>query len=525
MTNIFKRLVMMIVLLAFAATVSAQSSADTLVIGVSQLPRTMDSGDANDGGSIGITRQVVERLVTFVPGTAELAPGLATDWEANDDSTVWTFYLREGVSFQDGEPFNAEAVKFSLDRWNDPENPYHFSDEGKLYVGWRNLMGGFLGDDSSLDEVVVVDDYTVELHLNKPVSFIPALLAGGYFGFDSPAAVREHGAAYGTPDVGSVGTGPYRFVRWDEGSRVVLEANPDYWDGPAKTGTLIFVEVSDATAKVAQLRAGTLDIAMNLTADQQGSVADDPNLELVSAETGLNTSYLAMHQANEPFDDVRVRRAIAHAIDREAIHDAFYGSIGEPAVSMVPPVLWGGGDYEPYEYDPEKAKQLLAEAGYPDGFSTALWHRDSTIETNVAETIATYLADVGIMVSVNTEDWTAYLADYLAGKFPLYTLGWNADFADPDTFIYTFFGPMAESRFGWDNPEVRELVTVARQLPTQEEREANYTEAMNAVHEAMPVLPLVHASDLHAVKSTVTGFKPEPLGGMPLFSGVEKQDQ
>ncbi len=516
--------------LAFALLVGwavGQSASDTLVVGLSKLPTTLDSADANDGASIGVTRQIVENLIRFQPGTATLAPGLATSWSGNEDSTIWTLVLRQGVTFQDGTPFDAAAVKFDLDRWNDADNPYHFASEGRAFVGWRNLFGGFLGDGSALAGVKVIDDHTVELDLTRSVSFLPAMLAAGYFGFDSPTAVQKAGPDYGSPDVGSVGTGPFRFVEWIEGSRVTLEANPTYWGEAPKVKQLVFEGVADATARLAQLKAGSLDIALGLAPSDVPNIESDPNLQAVYSDAGMNVSYLAMHQANAPFDQQLVRQAVAYAIDKKGLLDAFYGGLGATAPDMVPPALWGHGTYDDYPYDPEKAKALLAQAGFPDGFSTELWYRDTASNLfpapqAIAETIASYLADVGIRAEIRTEDWSAYLKDYLAGQFPMYLLGWNADFADPDNFVYTFFGPMATNRFGWDDPDVVAQVTQARTLPTQDARAELYGTVLATVHDQVPVIPLIHGTGVDAIRAGVTGFVPNPLGAVPHMDTVEK---
>lgn len=517
-----RRALTIAIALLLAGIATAQRPGSTLVVGLSILPTTLDSADANDSNAIAVTKQIVERLVELEPGTTNLVPGLATSWEANDDSTRWTFHLREGVSFQDGTPFDAAAVKFSFDRWNDKANPYHFSAEGKAYVGWRNLFGGFLNEGSALAEAVVVDDHTIRLDLTRSISFLPALLAGGYFGFDSPTAVKAAGADYGTPAVGSVGTGPYEFDKWDVGSRVVLKANADYRDGPPKTEQLVFVGVSDPTARLAQLKAGVLDIAIALNPTDLGTIQADPNLEAILGSGGLNTSYLAFHQNQPPFDDVRVRQAVAHAIDRQAMVDAFYAGQATVADDIIPSVLWGHPDLETFTYDPELSRQLLAEAGFADGFDTELWYRNSGITQTLAEAIASYLAEVGIRAAVKTEDWAAYLKDYMSGNFPMYMLGWNADFADPDTFVYTFYGPQAVPRFGWDHPEVVALAERARQVPGQADRASIYAQVLTVAQEQVPMLPLAHEAKFIVVRKGVEGVILNPLGAFPRLSNVSK---
>lgn len=205
----------------FAALLSlglGVAAAQTLVYGQSGFPTTLDSVGSQDGNSLTVSVNITERLIGFERGGAELAPALATSWSANEDATVWTLELREGIAFHDGTPFDAEAVKFNLDRWNDEGHPQGFRDEGKTFVPWTWVFGGFKGDGSILEEVRVGDEHTVELVMAEPVGLLPSMLAAIYFQIDSPTAVTEAGGAYGMPGTGSVGTGPFEFVEWVKAS-------------------------------------------------------------------------------------------------------------------------------------------------------------------------------------------------------------------------------------------------------------------------------------------------------------------
>lgn len=513
-----KRLALLLSLLLVFGFAGAQ----TLVFGQSGLPITLDTGQ--DGNSLTPAYQILEPLVFFEPGTGNTTEGLATSWEANEDSTVWTFNLREGVTFQDGTPFNAEAVKFNLDRWNDPDNEYRFD---KPFVPWTWVFGGF-GEDSLLESAEVVDEHTVRLNLRNSVGFLPAMLASSYFGMHSPAAIQEAGADYGTPNYGAVGTGPFEFEQWIDGDRVTLSRYENYWGEPAGVEAVVFLGIEDPTARLAQLKSGALDIAVNLASDDLQQVEADQNLEVATVEANLNVGYLAMHQANEPFDNELVRQAIAHAIDKEAIVEAFYAGLGTVASEFVPPALWGRADLDNYPYDPERARELLAEAGYPDGFQTQLWYMPVSrpyypAPEPIATTMASYLADVGIQAELLTEDWGTYLEDYNTGKFPMYMLGWSADYADPDNFLYTFFGPnSAPEQLGWNNQEVFDLLDQARQAATEEERQSLYAQAAEIINEQVPSIPVAHNRVLNAVRSNIEGFQPSPLGSTVPLSTVTK---
>ena len=283
-------------------------SAQTLVFGGSGLPVSLD--DATDGNSLTVAYQILENLVFVEPGGTELEPGLATEWSSNEDGTVWTFTLREGVTFHDGTPFNAEAAKFNIDRWNDPEFEFGFRDEGKTYEAWRYVFGGFAGEETAvLQSAEVTGEYTLELTLNNPMGFLPAAFSSSYFGINSPTAVQEVGADYGTPAGGAVGTGPFQFVEWVDGTSVTLERYADYWGEPAGVEQLVFRGIEDPTARLAELQAGSIDMAVSLSPDDLETIEGDSNLEVVTATENLNIGYIGLHRANTPLENQGVRQA------------------------------------------------------------------------------------------------------------------------------------------------------------------------------------------------------------------------
>ena len=502
------------VLVALFAVLSL-AAAQTLVYGLGGFPVTLDSAQAQDGNSLAVTSNITESLMGFPADGTSLEPQLAVAWESNDAADVWTFTLREGVTFHDGTPFNAEAVKFNFDRWMDPEHPYAFRDQGRTYVPVTWVFNGGY-DEGQISEVNVIDEYTVEFVMSTPAPFFPAQLQAKYFQIDSPTAVMEAGADYGTPGVGSVGTGPFRFVEWREGERVVLERYDDYWGGPAGVEEIVVRGIQESTARLAELQAGSIDIAVLLSPDDIQTVEADPNLQAELADGELNVGYLALHQANSPLDDVRVRRAVAHAIDRQAIQEAFYPT-GVVAQDFIPPSFFGHGEAWPYDYDPELARALLAEAGYENGFSTQLWYMPVVrpyypAPQQIAEVYASYLAEVGIQAELLTEDWGTYLENFDTGKYPMYMLGWSSDYADPDSFLNTFFGVSAPDQFGWDDPQVVAWLQEARTVSDQERRAELYELVNNAVAEAVPAMPMAHQNNLSAYRTNIEGFVMNPLG-------------
>ena len=490
----------------------------TLVFGNSGQPSSLDSADSQDGESLVVSGQITETLIGFAEGSAELVPRLAVEWTPNESADVWTLQLREGVQFHDGTPFDAEAVKFNFDRWNQVDHPYSFRDQGKNYVPFTWVFGGPASEGGIIDEVVATGEHTVDMHLTQPAPFLPSQLAAIYFQMDSPAAVMEAGADYGTPGVGSVGTGPFVFDEWVEGQRIRLTANGDYWGGAPNVDEVVFRPILEPTARLAELQAGAIDLAVNLPADDFQTVQNDDNLVTAIADGELNVGYVGISHAEEhPMSQLEVRQAIAHAIDRQAIVDAFYEATGMLAEDHLAASLWGHGDDWPYEYDPERARELLAEAGYADGFETELWYMPVSrpyypSPQPIAETIASYLADVGIEAEVLTEDWTTYLSDYREGVFPMWMLGWNADYADPDNFLRTFFGADGAAAYEWDRDQVVEWLQEASQVADQDRRAELYADVVNQVAAEAASIPMAHNNTLHAHRTNISGWTPSPLG-------------
>lgn len=515
-----KRLLIALLLLLAPAIASAQ----TVVIGQSGMPVTLDTGQ--DGNSLTPAIQIVEQLVGYVQSGAEIQPLLATDWSSNDDATVWTFNLREGISFHDGEPFNAEAVKYNFDRWNLRSHPDNYVDEGKPFTSFTYVFGGYHGDEDYLiEEVNVVGEHTVEFVLTGSNYVFPLLTASSYFGLHSPKAAAEGGIQYGTPAGGAVGTGPFIFKEWIDGDRLSMVRNDDYWGQVAGVDELVFRGIESPTSRLAELEAGSIHLALNLSPESAGIVADSDKFRAVTPESDLVLGYLGMHQGNAPFDDLRVRQAFAYAIDSDAIIEAFYGELASTAGEFIPPGLSGHTGNEPYPYDPEKAKELLAEAGYPNGFDTEFWYMPVSrpyypAPKDIAEAVASYLGDVGINAELNTEDWGIYLDNYLEGKFPIYMLGWSADFPDADNFISSFFNQANAVGFGYENPELWDLINQGQATPEGPEREEIYAQITKILHDDLPAMPFVNTRTLNAAVNGLEGFYPNPLGSTVPFNTI-----
>ncbi|MGB3493128.1 MAG: ABC transporter substrate-binding protein [Elainellaceae cyanobacterium] len=514
-----------------AADPAADSPTGALVYGSGGEPVNLEPGNITDGNSIIVQQQIYNRLIDFVPGTTELEPGLATEWDVSEDGLTWTFNLQEGVTFHDDTDFNAEAVVFNIERWWDPESEFGYRDSGKLYEIWEYLFGGFKGSENSiLSGVTAVDDTTVEFTLNQPFAAFPAALASGYFGIASPTAIQESGADYGTPSGLAVGTGPFVFREWRSGDRVTLEKNPSYWkEGLPKVDQLVMSFVTDPAARLAQLRAGSLDFTVDLTPDQLPEIETADDLDAIFRPS-FNVGYLALNPSYEPLATAEVRQAIAKAINKPAIVDAFWGELGITDGHFTPPSMADSqaSAIDDYEYDAEGAKQLLADAGYPDGFDLELWYMPVSRPyfpnpKPIAEAFAAELNTVGINVTLQTKDWGAYLEDRNQPPgFQSFMLGWTGDYGDPDNFLYAHFGPGATADLGdWTDENVFDLLDQARAEGDADARAGLYAEVDQILFDEALRIPIVHSQPLLAKRSNIDGWDPSPLGS-ETFETVEK---
>ncbi|MEM6519303.1 MAG: ABC transporter substrate-binding protein [Cyanobacteria bacterium P01_C01_bin.70] len=510
---------------------AAPAETGALVFGSGGQPVNLRPGDVTDGNSMYVQLQIYNYLLSNEPGGTELIPSLATEWSASDDGLVWTFNLRDDVIFHDGTDFNAEAVVFNVNRWWDPEFEFGYRAEGHLYEIWTDLFGGFKGDEgSTVVDVRAVDDLTVEFELAEPFAAFPAAIASSYFGIASPTAIQASGSAYGTPSGLAVGTGPFVFEEWRSGDRITLSAFEGYWEeGLPRTEQLVFSFVEDPAARLAQLRAGTLDFTVDLTPDQLSEIESDANLEAVFRPS-FNVGYLALNPTYEPLASVEVRQAIAQAINKAEIVEAFWGDLGETDGHFVPPSLedYTSAEVDDYEYDPEVARQALADAGYPDGFTLDLWYMPVSRPyfpnpKPIAEAFAAELSQIGITVNLQTKDWGAYLEDRnTAPGFQSFMLGWTGDYGDPDNFLFAHFGPGATQDLGdYQNSELFDMLNQARSATEKAERETIYQDVDRILFEEALRIPIVHSQPLLAQRTNVEGWSPSPFSNEP-FTTVEK---
>ncbi len=371
-----------------------------------------------------------------------------------------------------------------------------------------------------LKSIAKIDDHTVKLTFYDYPAPLLAQLATPMLSISSPAAIQKWGKDY---TFHPVGTGPYIFQEWIPDDRIVLKANPNYWGTKPQIETLVYRVVQEPTARLLELQAGTVDFSYNLNVDDIPTAEADPNLDTYRIPP-LSIGYVAINkdwanaEGKKPLGDVRVRQAIAHAINKEAIIQALFPGTGVAAKNFMPPALWGYNDnFQDYTYNPTRAKQLLAEAGYPNGFSTNLWVMPVSRgyfpdPPKVGEAIQADLKAVGINVEIISYDWGTYLDKVLGGEHAMCMLGWMPDFPDPDNYLYTFFAG-ADKQFGDGAPDAQlySVLTRAKSEVDPKVREQLYYEANAIIHGIVPGVPIDHNGAVFASLKGITGFKPSPL--------------
>ena len=509
----------------------------TLVFGAESDPVVLDGALVSDGTSIRVLYQIYEGLTALKPGTSEVVPSLATSWKTTPDGLSWTFNLREGVKFQDGEPFDADAVCFNFNRWyNFPEA---FQNASVSYYWQYGFGGGFAKpaegspgpSDSLYKSCEAVDQKTVKLVLNRPSSTVLSTLTLPALAMESPKALQEFGADEGSVDKDDLfrpsgsygtkhptGTGPFKFESWTRGDKLVLVRNDDYWGDKAKVEKVIFQPISDNAARLQALQTGEIQGYDLVEPQDADTITGDDTLQLLERPP-FNVGYIGFNQSKPPLDKLEVRQAIAHAINRQRVVDSFYGGRGVVAKEFMPKEIFGyADDVVTYDYDPAKSKQLLQKAGLTMPVSLDFWYPTEVSRDYMPdpkrnfEAFAADLNKAGFKVKPHSAPWSPDYTDITeTGKAQVYLIGWIADFADPDNFIGTFFqDPKPE--WGFKNPEIEGLLDKAERETDLAKRTSLYQEANRKIMEFLPGLPYVHAKAALAFQSKVDGFVPSPVG-------------
>jgi peptide/nickel transport system substrate-binding protein len=492
-------------LVAAVALVSAQP-AGTLVVGLVAEPVNLDPAQVTDLNSNRVGRRIVETLVTFPEEKTEVVPGLAESWTISKDGLQYTFKLHKGIIFHDGTPLNAAAVKFSIERQINENHPAY-------KLGKYPFANYFFGN---VKAVEALSDDRVAFLLKEPRASFLAVLTAGAASIVSPTAVMKYGPDYPTKPVG---TGPFKFVSWDRGQRVVLEKNPTYWKHPVKLERVVFRPIVEDQARLTELLTGQLDLIVGVPSDYVSQLEGNAKIALLK-QTGVHVWYLGINNQKKPFDDRRVRQALNYAVDKQAIVRDVLKGTGTPSAGPVQPNTWGAEPgLKAYPHDPARAKKLLAEAGYPNGFTTTLWvpESGSGMQAPVAMStvIQSNLKAVGVTVNMQTMEWGAYLAKLRSKEQELFALSWMAGMEDPDMVMYPLlhssqWTPNGPNRALYKNDKFDELLTQARHTTDQAKRASLYKQAQKILIDDAPWIFVDHEIQIAAFAKRVQGFKLHP---------------
>ncbi|MEZ0373954.1 MAG: ABC transporter substrate-binding protein [Candidatus Sericytochromatia bacterium] len=483
-----------------------------IIYGKSKDAVTLDSADTSDGESSAVTVNIFEPLLRFKNEATAVEPALAESWSVANKNLTWTFKLRKGVVFHDGTPLNAQAVKFNYDRQMDDKNQWRFT--GKFEY-WHLFFG-------SVKSIETPDDMTVVFKLSHPDATFQANLAMFTMGIASPEAIKKYGADYFKHPTG---TGPYYLEKWVRNEKIKLRRFDKYWGPKPEVEMLIFKPVPDNAVRLLELETGSIHVLDGINPDDVPRILKNPDLKLLT-QPGLNVGYLALNSLKKPFDKLEVRQAINYAINKQALVKAFFadGKLGMAAKNPMPTMVLGYNDkVQDYDYNPAKAKELLAKAGFPDGFETKLWAMPIARPympqpQRIAEAIQADLAKVGIKTEIVSFDWGTYLDKLSNGEHTMALAGWIGDNGDADNFLYslldknnTVIGSAANYAF-YKGEEVHQLLVKAQQVYDPKVRAGIYEEVQVLIKRDAPWVPLFHSTQMMATRNGVEGFYLHPVG-------------
>jgi peptide/nickel transport system substrate-binding protein len=472
---------------------------------------TLDPSLASDGMSLNVTQEVMKGLVDFKLGTFEIEPMLARSWHMSPDGRTWTFTLQSGLTFSDGTPIDAAAVKFNFDRWRLISSPYHADSSFPYYA---SMFGGFPG---LIADVEAPKSDTVVFTLTR--AFGPFLhdLAMPSFAIGSPKAIRLDLRGFGTHPVGY---GPYVLSEWVKDDHVTLTASSNYPVKPAYP-VVTLREIPDQQASVAAMKDGSADILSDPQPEDALALATDPAFTLYF-QPANNNSYLAMNVDRSPFEKLGVRQAIAYALDVRGIVKSYYPKGALVADNWTPPGMLGENPaVKTYPFDPAKGKALLTSAGFPKGFATQLYYptvpRPYLPEPRqVAEAIRSQLGKIGIAVTLDPFEWSAFLKKVHNGEHPMCLVGWSGDNGDPDNFMYTLLDkdaahrPNAQNYTFWRDERFHDLMLAGQASSDNAKRAEIYRQANAMISQMVPAIPIVHVTVPVVVRASIAGYVPTP---------------
>jgi peptide/nickel transport system substrate-binding protein len=483
---------------------------------------TLDPARAAEGESFKVLENIYEGLVRYWDDSTDIEPSLAVSWEQSQDGKTWTFHLRKNVVFHDGTPFDAHAVVYNFTRQIDLKDPWF-----REYFDYASFTFNYV------KTVEALDNSTVKITLDRPYAPFLSNLAMSAAKIASPTALEKWGNEFG---MHPVGTGPFKFVEWIPKARIVLQKNENYWGTEPFLDRVVFRCIPDNSQRFNEFQNEGIDAMDGINPMDVKKIEKLPDSELLM-RPGLNIGYLAMNAEKSPYHLLEVRRAINHAINKINLVKLLYQGMAVPAKTPIPPVLWSyNQDIQDYKYDPQKAKILLEQAGYENGFETTLWvmrtsqpYMPQPLE--IARAIQGNLEAVGIKVKIVSHKWDIYKTATENGEHDMGLFGWIGESGDPDSFLYVLLdkgnavkGKATNVAF-FKNHELHALLIRAQQISNREERIRLYGQAQKIIHQKAPWVPLAHAQQILAFKRKVQGIVQHPTGVIRLYKTQIKEGE
>ena len=533
--------VVVVALMTAAATLAANtrsdaSSGDTLVFGSAAEPTSLDGAVVSDGESLRVIDQITEGLVGLAPGSTNIVPKLARSWKATNAGRVWRFNLRRGVTFHDGTPFNARAVCANFDRWYNFTGPFA-SDSTSYY--YYTVFGGYKKKAAGLTNSPLyrscraANDSTAVITLRRANAAFLGALSLTSFAIQSPTAMAKYGAnkgtlskdgvftpggQYGVPGGVAVGTGPFKLESWKIGDRLVIVRNDSYWGRKAILRRVIFRAIPDNAARLQALQTGEIQGYDLVEPQDIPTIKKNSKLKVLD-RPAFNVAYVTINQKVKPFDNPLVRQAVAYGLDRAGVVKAFYAGRGEVAHEFMPPQVLGySKNVKKYPYNPNKAKQLLQQAGVTLPLEVEFWYPTDVSRPYMPDpaknfqAFAASLNKSGFKVIPKSAPWRPdYVGRVQAGTAgALNLIGWTGDFGDPDNFIGTFFRT-EQGQWGFKNPAIFNLLNKAVTETNPAKRKAMYQRANQLIMNFLPGVPYAHTKPALGFQRNVIGYKPSPV--------------
>lgn len=487
-------------------------------------PSSFNPQLVTDGTSMNASSQTMfNRLVEFKPGTTEVMPSLAESWTVSKDRKTYTFKLRKGVKFHSNSSFtptrdfNANDVVYTFKTQLDPKHPLSIPAASYDYFKAMEL-------DQLIADVKKTDDYTVVFELKRPESPFLANLGMDFASILSEEYAQslvKSGKGLKTLETAPVGTGPFTFKSYQKDSTIKFAANPTYWKGKPKIENLIFVIVADSTVRTQKMKSGECHIMSEVQPQDIDALSKNPAIKIQNA-AGLNVSYIAFNTEKKPFNDLKVREAISLALNKKSYLDVIFKAQGFAAKNPIPPTMWSYNNKTPETtYDVEKAKKLLKDAGYPNGFETELWTMPVARPylpngKKLGELVQADLAKIGVKVKLVTFDWPTYLEKSKKGDHAMIQFGWTGDNGDPDNFMNVLLGctaVKAGSNYArWCHKEFDSLLQQAKEESAVAKRTALYMKAQEIFAKEKPWYPVAHSKQNKVMSAKVQGYKISPIG-------------